>query len=89
VAFRAEVRHDGDAMSSLAEIESAIAQLAAGERETLEARLLARRFGLDALAAEERAELLASLDEAERELDAGHSHTADELRRDVRRWAGR
>ncbi len=76
-------------MSSLVEIENAIAHLGEGEREALETRLLAHRFGLDALATEERAELFASLDEAEREIDAGHGHTADELRRDVRRWAGR
>ena len=46
-------------------------------------------FGLDALDAAERAELLASLDEAEREIDAGHGTTADELRQAVSTWAGR
>ncbi len=76
-------------MSTLAEIENAIGLLPAGEREVLESRLLARRFGLDELDGSVRAELLASLDEAEREIDAGRTHTADELRHAVRTWAGR
>lgn len=74
-------------MSTLAEIESAIEHLPVVEREALESRLLSRRFGLDDAA--ERAALLASLDEAEREIDAGHGLSADDLRRDVRAWAGR
>ena len=77
------------AMSTMAEIESAIAHLPAAEREALEGRLLARRFGLEALDAGERAALLASLDEAEREIDSGRGLSADDLRRDVRAWAGR
>ena len=77
------------AMSTMAEIESAIAHLPAAERETLEGRLLARRFGLEALDAGERAALLVSLDEAEREIDSGRGLSADDLRRDVRAWAGR
>lgn len=76
-------------MSTVAEIENAIGLLPAAEREILEARLLARRFGLDALAETERAELLSSLDAAERELDAGLSHSGAELREAVRTWAGR
>ena len=58
-------------------------------RGALEGRLLSRRFGLDALDAAERAALLASLDEAEREIDGGRGLSADDLRRDVRAWAGR
>ena len=76
-------------MSTLAEIESAIEHLPDVEREALESRLLSRRFGLDALDAAARAALLASLDEAEREVDAGRGLSADDLRRDVRSWAGR
>jgi len=76
-------------MSTLAEIESAIECLPVAEREALEGRLLSRRFGLDALDAAERAALLASLDEAEREIDGGRGLSADDLRRDVRAWAGR
>jgi len=76
-------------MSTIAEIESAIERLPVAEREALEGRLLSRRFGLDALDAAERAALLASLDEAEREIDGGRGLSADDLRRDVRAWAGR
>ena len=76
-------------MSTIAEIESAIERLPVTEREALEGRLLSRRFGLDALDATERAALLASLDEAEREIDGGRGLSADDLRRDLRAWAGR
>jgi hypothetical protein len=76
-------------MSTLAEIENAIGRLSSAEREALEARLLSRRFGLESLDDTERSELLESLDAAEREIDAGKMHTADELRRAVRTWAGR
>lgn len=69
-------------MSTIAEIENAIGQLPAAEREAFESRLLARRFGLDSLGEDERTELLASL-------DAGQGHSADELRQAVRSWAGR
>ena len=76
-------------MSTLAEIEDAIELLPAAEREALESRLLPRRFGLDAMSDGERAVLLASLDAADREIDAGGIHSADELRQAVRSWAGR
>ncbi len=76
-------------MSTAAEIEEAIERLPVAERESLENRLLSRRFGLDTLKDGERAELLASLDEAERDLDAGRGLSADDLRQAVRSWAGR
>ena len=76
-------------MSTVAEIERAIQLLPAMERDALESRLFARRFGLDVLEENERAELLASLDEAEREIDTGRFHSADELRQAVRSWAGK
>lgn len=76
-------------MSTVAEIEKAIDGLPTGDREALESRLLARRFGMDAMSAAERAELLASLDEAEREIDSGRGVSADELRQSVRLWVGR
>ena len=76
-------------MSTVAEIEQAIQHLPAMEREALESRLLAQRFGLDALDENERAELLASLDDAEREIDAGRFHSPDDLRQAVRSWTGR
>jgi hypothetical protein len=52
---------------SIEQIEQAIERLPVVEREVLESRLLARRFGFDALSEAERAELIESLDEAERE----------------------
>lgn len=76
-------------MSTVAEIEKAIDGLPVGEREALETRLLARRFGLDEMSESERAEFLASLDEADREIDSGSGVSADELRQAVRSWAGR
>ncbi len=54
---------------SIEQIEQAIEQLPAAERDALESRLLARRCGLDALSEAERNELIASLDEAERDID--------------------
>jgi hypothetical protein len=75
------------AMSTVAEIETAIEHLSSADRETLEARWLARRFGLEALGDNERAELLASLEAADREIDAGPTHSATELRQAVREWA--
>ena len=76
-------------MSSVTEIETAIGALPEHEREVLEARWLARRFGLEALIDDERSKLLASLDEAEREIDGGRGLSADDLRQSVRAWAGR
>jgi hypothetical protein len=64
---------------SIEQIEQAIEQLPAAERDALESRLLARRCGLDALNEKEQAELLASLDEAEREIDSGESYTPDQV----------
>jgi hypothetical protein len=75
-------------MSTVREIEQAIQLLPNNEREALESRLLARRFGLDALDDVDRTELLASVDEAERDMNEGRTHTADELRKAVRKWAG-
>lgn len=75
-------------MSGIDAIEEAIERLPVAEREALESRLLRRRFGLDVLDENERTELLASLDEAECEIDQGRSYTADELRQAVRSWPG-
>jgi hypothetical protein len=76
-------------MSTLAEIESAIQRLSASDREELESRLLSHRFGMDALDSKEHAELLSSLDEAEREIDNGQGVSADDLRREIGKWVGR
>ena len=74
---------------SIEQIERAIEQLPAAEREVLETRLLARRCGLDALSETERSELIASLDEAEREIDEGRTYNGDQLRQAVRSWLGK
>ena len=74
---------------SIEQIEEAIQGLPAAERDALESRLLARRFGLDALSEAERADLLASLDEAERDIDQGRTYNGDQLRQGVRSWLGK
>ena len=76
-------------MSTVIEIEEAIGRLSAAEREVLESRIFSRRFGLDTLDDQQRAELLASLDEADREIDEERGCSPDELRKAVRSWAGR
>jgi hypothetical protein len=77
------------AIVSIKQIEQAIERLSAAERDALESRLLARRFGLDALSEAERVELMASLDEAERDIDQGQTYNGDELRQAVRSWLGK
>ena len=74
---------------SIEQIEQAIKQLPAAERDALESRLLARRCGLDVLSEGERDELIASLDEAERDIDQGRTYNGDELRQAVRSWLGK
>ena len=76
-------------MSTVQEIEAALARLPAREREAFESRLIARRCGLDALGSDEYRELLASLDEAEKEIDAGRGVSADGLRKKLTTWAGK
>jgi hypothetical protein len=76
-------------MMSIEQIEQAIENLPAAERDALESRLLARRCGLDALSEAERAELMASLDEAERDIDQGRTYNGDQLRHAVRSWVGK
>jgi len=76
-------------VSTVQEIEQAIQRLSDAQRDELESRLLARRFGLDALTEAERAELIDSLEEAEREINEGQSYSGDELRQAVRSWLGK
>jgi hypothetical protein len=76
-------------VSTVQEIEAALERLPATEREAFESRLIARRCGLDALGSDEYRELLASLDEAEREIDAGRGASADGLRQKLATWAGK
>jgi hypothetical protein len=68
-------------MSTVQEIEAAIDRLPDAEREAFESRVIARRCGLDALSGDEYQELLASVDEAEREIDAGRGLSGNDLRR--------
>jgi len=74
---------------SVEQIEQAIEQLPVAERDVLESRLLARRCGLGALNEKEQAELLASLDEAEREINEGRSYTIDQVRQALGGWLGK
>jgi hypothetical protein len=74
-------------MSSISEIEEAIRNLPDADRETLESRIIARHCGLDAMSGEDSEALLASLDEAEKEIDEGLGVSADQLRQSVRTWA--
>ena len=74
---------------SIEQIEQAIERLPASERDALESRLFARRFGLEALGEAERAELMASLDEAERDIDEGRTYSGNQLRHVVRSWLGK
>lgn len=76
-------------MSTVTEIEEAIGRLPVAEREALESRLSSRRFGLDAVDDQQRADLLSSLDEADREIDEGRGCSPDEHRKAVRSWAER
>lgn len=76
-------------MSTIQEIEAALERLPATEREAFESRLIARRWGLDALGSEEYRQLLASLDEAEQEIDAGRGASADDVRQKLAMWAGK
>lgn len=74
---------------SIDQIEDAIEKLPPKEREALESRLLARRCGLDVLDEKDRAELVASIDEAERNIDEGRSFNGDEVRQALRAWLGK
>jgi hypothetical protein len=76
-------------VSTVPEIEAAIERLSALDREAFESRLIARRCGLDALGSDEYRELLASLDEAEQEIDAGRGVRAEGLRQKLTTWAGK
>ena len=76
-------------MSTVQEIEEAIERLPDTQRDALEARLLARRCGLSALSEEEQNELLVSLDQSEREIDAGEAYNAEQVRKRLRGWLGK
>jgi hypothetical protein len=75
-------------VSTVQEIEAAIGHLPANERDAFESRLLARRCGLDVIPGEEWNQVLASLDEAEADIDAGRTLSAGELRKKLATWVG-
>jgi len=73
-------------VSTVQEIEAAIEQLPIDERDVLESRMLARRCGLTGLSQDEEKALVASLDEAEREIDSGRQLSGDQLRDELHSW---
>jgi hypothetical protein len=74
-------------MSTLAEIQDAVAQLPHAERKALQVWLNSQAE--PGMSAEEEARLLHSLDEAIRDIDAGKGVAIDEVRRRAGSWAAR
>ena len=74
-------------MSTLAEIQDAVAQLPSNERKALQLWLNSQAEPEMTTQEEER--LLLSLDQAVRDIDAGKGVPMDEVRRRVGSWAAR
>ena len=74
-------------MSSLAQIQDAIAKLPKDEREALSVWLASQSS--PNFAPTEEAHLLKSLDDAIRDLNAGGGTSMEEARNLVRTWAGK
>ena len=74
-------------MSTLAEIQDAVAQLPRAERKALQLWLNSQAE--PEMSAEEETRLLRSLDEAIRDIDAGKGVTIDEVRKQIGSWAAR
>jgi hypothetical protein len=74
-------------MSTLAEIQDAVAQLPHAERKALQIWLNSQAD--PEMSAEEEARLLRSLDDAIRDIDAGKGLTIDEVRQQAGSWAAR
>jgi hypothetical protein len=74
-------------MSTITEIQEAIARLPASEKSALSAWLQSQEEPV--MSEAEEAALLASLDKAAAELDAGEAIPVDRVREDIRRWAGK
>jgi hypothetical protein len=72
-------------MSSVIEIQEAIAKLSPQEKNTLTLWLESQEEPV--MSAEEEAALLNRLDSAARELDAGKGVSLDQVRRLVKQWA--
>jgi len=75
------------AMSTLAEIQDAVAQLPHAERKALQLWLNSQAE--PEMSAEEEVRLLRSLDEATRAIDAGNGLLIDDVRKQVDSWAAR
>jgi hypothetical protein len=74
-------------MSTLAEIQDAVAQLPHAERKALQLWLNSQAE--PEMSAEEEVRLLRSLDEATRAIDAGKGLPIDDVRKQVDSWAAR
>ena len=74
-------------MSTLVEIQDAVAQLPSNERKALQLWLDSQAE--PEMTAQEEQRLLRSLDEAIRDVDAGKGVPIDEVRKRVASWAAR
>ena len=74
-------------MSTLVEIQNAVARLPSDERNALQFWLNSQAE--PALTAKDEERLLASLDEATRDVDAGKGVSIDEVRQRVASWAAK
>ena len=74
-------------MSTLIEIQAAVAQLSSNEKKALQLWLNSQAE--PEMTAQEEERLLRSLDEAMRDIDAGKGVSMDEVRKRVGSWAAR
>jgi hypothetical protein len=74
-------------MSTLVEIQDAVAQLPSKERKALQLWLDSQAE--PEMTAQEEQRLLRSLDEAVRDIDAGKGVSLDEVRKKINSWAAR
>ena len=74
-------------MSTLAEIQDAVARLPGSERKALQLWLNSQSE--PELTAQEEQRLLRSLDEAVRDIDAGKGVSIDEVRKQAGAWAAK
>jgi hypothetical protein len=74
-------------MSTLAEIQDAVAHLPSKERKALQLWLNSQTE--PELTTQEEGQLLRSLDEATRDIDAGKGVSIDEVRKRVGSWAAK
>ena len=74
-------------MSTLVEIQDAVAQLPSNEKKALQVWLNSQSE--PEMTAQEEERLLRSLDEAMRDIDAGKGVSMDEVRKRVGSWAAK